>query len=162
MRTRKWIAAMAVIGLVACGEADEADRIPLGQEQAQREGGRAQWPAELVALVDSANLAYSQERYEEAAEIYRGLTEEYEDIGTVWFGLYMAENALGNTEAAQAALERAEEQSPGLGRMHEQAESVGVEGMPMPEGHPSVPMMPEGHPPLDSASPEDAPPLGGG
>jgi hypothetical protein len=31
MRTRKWIAAMAVIGLVACGEAEEADRIPLGQ-----------------------------------------------------------------------------------------------------------------------------------
>ena len=124
----------------------------LGEEQAQQ--GRANWPHELEVQVDSANLEFMNGDIAAAAERYRTLTEEYPDIGTVWFGLYMAENALGNEEAAEAALVKVEELAPGLAPAHEAAESGAMGG-----GHP--PMMPQGHPPMDSVNPEDAPPLGG-
>lgn len=158
MDIKKWIAVVAVLALAACSE-DEGQQVPLGEDAEQSETRRASWPAELTAQVDSANAAIAGGEYETAAEIYRSLVEQYPDIGTVWFGLYMAEDALGNTDAAEAALEKAEAITPGLGRMHDAAES---DSMPagMPEGHP--PTMPSGHPPLDSASPEDAPPLTGG
>ena len=142
--------ALAVAG---CGE-EEAQRIPLGEDAAQSEDRRANWPEELTAQVDSANLEYSNAQYEAARERYAALTEQYPDISTVWFGLYMAESALGNDEAAAAALEKAESMAPGLGRMHDAAESGAMMGDPH--------QMPAGHPPLDSVDPEDAPPLGGG
>ena len=146
--TSKWIAAIAVIALAACG-GDEGQRVELGDEPAQAENRRANWPDGVAARVDSANLYYSNGEYEAAAEVYRDLTEEYPDISTVWFGLYMAEHALGNEEAATAALERAESMAPGLGRMHESAESSGMGDMLRGE-------MPAGHPPLDSMHPQDA------
>jgi len=124
-------------------------------EPAQEEGGRASWPAELAAQVDSANEEYADGDYQAAADRYATLTEEYADIGTVWFGLYMAESALGNEEAAATALARAEQRAPGLGVMHDAAETMTGEGPHPPIG------MPSGHPSLDSVNPEDAPPLEG-
>lgn len=153
MGYRKWIAVVAVLAVAGCSD-EEGRRVPLGQDTAQSENRRASWPAELTARVDSANAAIANDEPEVAAEIYRALAQEYPEIGTVWFGLYMAEDALGNTEAAAAALERAEAITPGLGRMHDAAASDSMVGHP--------PMMPMGHPPLDSVSPEDAPPLNGG
>lgn len=152
MKTKMWIIALAVLAVAACSE-QEGQRVELDQDpEAQATDGRASWPAELATMVDSANALIAAGEYEASAEIYRGLVEEYPQVGTVWFGLYMAEDALGNTEAAGAALEQAEAINPGLGRMHDDAETQGMPGgMPMPDGHPS----------LDSASPEDAPPLGG-
>ncbi len=143
------MAVLVVLTLTACTE-DEGQRVELGDDTAATEG-RAAWSPELTARVDSANAAYAAEDYETAAEIYGALTEEYADNGTVWFGLYMAENALGNTDAAAAALERAEAINPGLGQMHQDAQTEAETG--------SMPQMPAGHPPMDSADAEDAPPL---
>lgn len=155
MDMKKWMAVVAVLALAGCGNDEEGQRVPLGDEPAQSEDGRAAWPDGLAEQVDSANLEYSTQDYAASAARYRALTEEYPDIGTLWFGLYMAENAQGNTEAAEAALEKAEELAPGLGRMHEAAESGAMDG-----GHPPM-QMPEGHPNPDSVNPDDAPPLGG-
>ena len=149
----KWMVVLVALALAGCGE-EEAPRIPLGEDAAQSEDRRASWPEGLAAQVDSANLEYSNEEYEAAADRYRALTEQHPDISTVWFGLYMAEHALGNDEAAAAALEKAESMAPGLGRMHDAAESGAMMGDPH--------QMPAGHPSLDSVNPEDAPPLGGG
>lgn len=149
----KWMVVLVALAVAGCGE-EEGQRIPLGGDTAQSEDRRANWPEGLAAQVDSANLEYSNQEYEAAAERYRALTEQYPDISTVWFGLYMAESALGNDEAAAAALEEAESMAPGLGQMHDAAESGAMRGDPH--------QMPAGHPPLDSADPEDAPPLGGG
>ncbi len=151
MNTRMWIALVAVVAMTACGGEEQGQRIELGDQPAQQ-GGRDSWPAELAAQVDSANAEYSDQDYDAAAQRYQALTEAYPEIGTVWFGLYMAENARGNEEEAQAALQKAEELAPGLGMMHEAAQTM--DG----EGHPSM-GMPAGHPPLDSVNPEDAPPL---
>lgn len=147
MNTTKLIPAVVVLTLAAC-TGEEGQRVELGADTAEStQLRRADWPEGLAADVDSANAAYAAGEYAMAAGIYRSLTEQHPEIGTVWFGLYMAENALGNTDAAAAALERAEAANPGLGQMHEAAESA------------TMPGMPAGHPPLDSVNPEDAPPL---
>ena len=106
MGYRKWIAVVAVLAVAACSE-EEGRRVPLGQDTAQSADRRASWPAELTARVDSANAAIANDEPAAAAEIYRELAQEYPEIGTVWFGLYMAERALGNEDAAQQALDRA-------------------------------------------------------
>lgn len=150
MRTKKWLPILLVVALVGCSE-EEGRRVPLGEDTAQSDQRREAWPEGLAVLVDSANAAYAAERYEEAAEIYRDLAEEHANIGTVWFGLYMAEKAVGNEDAAVTALERAESINPGLGMMHDAAESSGMGDM-LREGG-----MPTDHPPLDSVPTGEAP-----
>jgi tetratricopeptide (TPR) repeat protein len=149
VKLQTWVVAVALVAVAGCGE-EQGERVELG-EQPQQQGGRATWSAELTAAVDSGNAAYADERYEEAAEIYRGLTEEYPDVGVVYFGLYMAENALGNEEAAEAALAEAEARSPGLGRMHDAATDS--------TAHPPMPQMPSGHPPVEPGDTQQGPPL---
>lgn len=155
MIRKSWIIIVAALTLTACGE-DEGQRVPIGDDTAAVENrGRASWPAELTTQVDSANLAYSEGRYEEAAAIYHELSREYTDVGAVWFGLYMAEHALGNDEVADSALARAEAIAPGLGSMHETAESSGMGDM-LRDRDSIMQQMPGGHPPLDSMPTEDA------
>ena len=154
MNFKKWMPVVLMIALVGCN-AEEGERVELGQEAEQSDQRRDAWPEGVAVQVDSANTLYAAQEYEAAAEIYRGLAEEHDNIGTIWFGLYMAENALGNQEAAMAAMERAESISPGLGMMHDAAEASGM-GDALREGEMQ---MPAGHPPMDSVNPEDAPPL---
>ena len=40
------------------------------------------------------------------------------DAAAAWFGVYMAEKALGNEEAAAEALERAQDVQPGATLLH--------------------------------------------
>ncbi len=63
----------------------------------------------------------------------------------------MAEHALGNDEAADSALARAEEIAPGLGSMHTEAESSGMGDM-LRARDSMMDAMPEGHPPIDSGA----------
>lgn len=149
-------AALAV--LVACG-GEEGERVELGESQGRVEQGgqgrpdaRANWTPELTARVDSANAAYAAGDYERAAAIFTALTEEQPELGVAWFGLSMAERAMGNDEAADAALAKSEARSPGLGRLHEAAVDSASRDPGMPQGHPGIPA---GHPPLggdDSAA----------
>lgn len=53
------------------------------------------------------NTAYRAGAYAEARDLYRRAAEEMDDPSPAWFGVYMAERALGNEAAAQQALERA-------------------------------------------------------
>ncbi|MFW5947901.1 MAG: tetratricopeptide repeat protein [Gemmatimonadota bacterium] len=139
MKVRTWIAIAALVGVTACG-GDEPDgqRVPLDQPQ-QEEDARADWPEGLGEQVDAANTAYGEGRYEDAATMYREMTAEHPDIGTLWFGLYLSETALGNQEAADSALVRVEELVPGLLQMHDEAEMEGPTGqMPRDSIHRSM------------------------
>lgn len=157
MKIRNWITVLALAGLVACGgdEAEQSERIRLDQPDQSSQQTRASWPEGLAEWVDSANTAISEGRYEDAAVMYREMTTEHPDMGTLWFGLYLTEDALGNEEAAEAALERVEVLAPGLSRMHEAAEGSGM-------GDAMGGRLPADHPPLDSAEGGDAPPPNGG
>lgn len=147
MKLRSWIVALAAVGLVACG-GEEGERVELGGEEPQaREDARANWSPELTAAIDSANALYAADDYEGAAAMFTEITEDNPELGVAWFGLYMAERAQGNDEAADAALAKAEEYSPGLGRMHDAATDSTQRVPSVMEGHPQ---MPEGHPSMDS------------
>lgn len=82
------------------------------------------------------NTAYRAGAYAEARDLYRRAAEEMDDPSPAWFGVYMAERALGNDAAADSALRRA----GGLG------EASGMH--PSPGADTDSAEMP--HPPMDA------------
>jgi tetratricopeptide (TPR) repeat protein len=133
---------VAVVGLAACGgdEAAEGDRVRLDQPQQSQQGSRADWPDGLAERVDAANAAYGEGRYEAAAEMYREMTAEHPDIGTLWFGLYLSETALGNEEAAEEALVKVQEMVPALLQMQHQGSGMGMPQDSIHQGMMAPPM----------------------
>ena len=79
---------------------------------------RAHWPPEVAAQLDSGSAAFRSNDHEAALRHYRRVTEMEPDIAAGWFGVYMAEHALGNAEAAAAAYERAQGIVPGATLLH--------------------------------------------
>lgn len=130
MRRTSWIWVAALVGAAACG-GEDAERVNLGGERDDRPDARASWSPELTAQVDSANAAYAAGDYQDAADRFTAVTQEQPELGVAWFGVYMAESAMGNEDAARAALARAESLNPGLARMHDAAIDSAAE---MPEG----------------------------
>ncbi|MCA9764518.1 MAG: hypothetical protein KC544_15465 [Gemmatimonadetes bacterium] len=79
---------------------------------------RAHWPPEVAAQLDSGSTAFRDDDYETALGHYTRVTEMAPDIAAGWFGIYMAQHALGHTEAAAAAYERAQGMVPGATLLH--------------------------------------------
>lgn len=92
--------------LPACGgeETPPPQRRSLDSEQPAERPGLS--PAAAVH-VDSGNAAYRAGDYEEARRQFRAAVEAQPESQAAWFGVYMAERALGNEDSAEAALERA-------------------------------------------------------
>lgn len=144
MKFKRWIIAATVLTLAACGGEQVGQKRPLGETQ-QQSTARAGWPEGLGDSVDQANQAYREGNYQAAADQYRQMTIDHPEIGTVWFGLYMAEVKLGNKAAADSALAKSEALSPGLAATHANATDS---AMQIPPGHPGM-GMPEGHPQIN-------------
>lgn len=100
------------LALVACDGEEGPDELQFQGDAV--EAARQGWSAELAALVDSGNAAYRTGHYDEAARHFRRGTVEFPHQGAPWFGLYMAEHALGNMAAADSALGRAQALTPSL------------------------------------------------
>ena len=79
---------------------------------------RAELDSAVVAALDSGNAAYRIGNYERALEHYRSAVDAEEDLAAGWFGIYMAELALGNDAAADSAMERARASAPGASMIH--------------------------------------------
>lgn len=113
--------ALALAGAVVLGACrqDAADdqrtetMTPQSIEQA-----RANWPAGMSEVIDSANDAFRARDYQRANELYRRATQMAPDVTAGWFGVNMAEQALGNQAAADSAMARAMELSPGASLIH--------------------------------------------
>jgi tetratricopeptide (TPR) repeat protein len=143
---KNWMAVAALAGavaLTACNRDDDQDRIRLDAGDGMAEA-RAGWAPEFEAAVDSGNAAYRAGRWQEAADHFRRGTELEPQVAAAWFGLHMAESALGNDEEAFEALQRAEALTPGLGGGHPRmpADSphggVSPDAMQLPPGHPTT------------------------
>lgn len=124
-------AVTLALTLGACGQQeDTSGRRPLGQPQAtSTEGqlpeghpevpgmgdgragtdpsGRRDLPRAVTVHLDSGNTAYRAGDYQEARRHFRAAAGEDTAAAAAWFGVYMAERALGNELAADSALRRA-------------------------------------------------------
>lgn len=92
-------------------------------------------PPTVTVHLDSGNAAYRSGDYESARRHFRAAAREDSSAGAAWFGVYMAERALGNELAADSALQKAGD----LG------DASGMHGEP--EGSDADTALP--HPPMD-------------
>lgn len=85
-----------------------------------RSGGqsRSSLPPDVQAALDSGNAAYRTGDYRAALEQFESLASEHPDVRAAWFGVFMAHRALGNTAAADSAMQRAGMGSSDAMRLH--------------------------------------------
>jgi len=81
-------------------------------------GSRGAMSPQAVAQLDSGNAAYRAGNHQEALTHYRRVTELEPDQSPGWFGLHMANLALGNRASADSALERVQSLAPGASLIH--------------------------------------------
>jgi Flp pilus assembly protein TadD len=110
------IAVLALAAAVSC-RPDDQRTDTLNPHEGMQE--RESMAPDVLAQLDSGTAAYRADDFESALRHYRLVTELDDEVGAGWFGVYMAEHALGNTEEAQVALERARGIAPGATMLHE-------------------------------------------
>ena len=117
--------AIALIGLAACRpETQRTDSVdPNAGIQ-----DRASWSPEMVEHLDAGNAAVRADSFEVARTHFLAATELEPNVAAGWFGLYMAERGLGNGEAAQAALDRAQDLAAGATLIHPDGNEGGQGG----------------------------------
>jgi len=109
------ISALVLVATVSCRPSDQrTDEFDVtGGAQA-----REKMPTEAVAQLDSGSTAFRAGDYETALAHYTRFTEIAPNFAAGWFGVYMSQRELGNAEAAEAALERAQSIVPGASLLH--------------------------------------------
>jgi Flp pilus assembly protein TadD len=73
---------------------------------------------ELQAQIDSANAAYRVGEYALALERFKEVADSHPDLAAGWYGIGMAQAALGNRIAADSAMARARLLAPDLPVAH--------------------------------------------
>lgn len=116
MTGRTALIALMVALAAACSPPDDQETGSISQDQVRQT--RAQLPPEVTAALDSGNAAYSRGDYQQALEAYNEAIRIDDDVPAGWFGVYMAHQALGNTEAADSAMMRAQDLAPGASLIH--------------------------------------------
>lgn len=99
-----------------CGRADDQETGSISEDDVRQ--ARGSLAPEVAAAIDSGNAAYRADDYEAALRYYRQAARQNEKVAAAWFGIYMAELALGNVEEANRAIERARELAPGASLIH--------------------------------------------
>lgn len=93
---------------------------------------RAALDPAVVEALDSGNVAYRNRDYQRALAHYNAALAMDEELAAGWFGVYMAQLALGNPDAAAAAMEQARRYAPGATLMHPAPD------LPVPADHPAL------------------------
>ena len=107
--------AVAAVGLLGACTPDDQETRTL---DVQGEQTRAQLPPDVVEALDSGTVAYREHRFEDALVHYQRAAELAPDQPAGWFGVSMAQEALGKLEAADSALERVKGLAPGATILH--------------------------------------------
>lgn len=115
---KRWIVCLALIG--ACRPDDQSTG-SIKQEDVRK--ARTELPRAAVAHLDSGNAAYRAKDYPRAIQHYQAATRIDSEQAAPWFGIYMAERALGNVAAADSALQRAQKIAPGASLIHPRSKS---------------------------------------
>lgn len=101
-----------------------------GTGSASGRSRRSGLPPEIQSALDSGNVAYRAGNYRAALEQFESLASEHPDVRAAWFGVFMANRALGNTAAADSAMRRAGMGSSDAARLHESAADSGTSTAP--------------------------------
>jgi tetratricopeptide (TPR) repeat protein len=120
---RAVIGLLALAAVISCRPDDQRTETLDPLEGVRR---RADLPPDVIAHLDSGSAAFRDDRFGAALEHYTRVTELEPDLGAGWFGVYMAQEALGDLEAAEAALERVQEIAPGATIVHEDGPEGGA------------------------------------
>ena len=75
-------------------------------------------PPEVTAQLDSGTAAFRADDYAGALAHYTRATELAPDLAAAWFGVAMAQEALGNAQGAQEALAKTQALEPGTDLAH--------------------------------------------
>lgn len=115
------LAALVVLTTSCADTASDEAKVPLGGAPADsiHQGAVTGVATPLQAQLDSGNLAFRADDYTRARAYYLRATEMDSTFAPAWFGLYMAEDKLGNKEQADAAMKRARDLNPAFGEPHE-------------------------------------------
>lgn len=122
------LAVLAAAGLAACAsEPEEAD--PFGGADV---AASALPSPEVRAELEAGNAAYREDDFETALAHYTEATRMAPELAAAWFGVSMAQEALGNVAEAQEAMQKAMDLAP--------AEDAGqLQTMPRDSNHGAVP-----------------------
>ena len=115
--------AVLVVALPACDRGPEGDDQATGSMTGEEvRAARSDWTEAANVHVDSANAAYRADDYPAALRHYEAALEAAGDSKTAqvtaYFGIYMVQNARGDSAAAAAAMQKAQEISPEASMMH--------------------------------------------
>lgn len=113
---------MITLLLAACAPPDDQETGSLRDQDVR--DAREDLPPELVTALDSGNAAYSRGDFADALEFYQDAADVDDDVAAGWFGIYMAQLALGNPEAADSAMARARDLQPGASLIHPGRDTV--------------------------------------
>jgi len=109
--------ALLLAAAAACTP-EEAPRPEAAQAEDVSPPAQEPLPPEVAAQLDSGTIAFRADDYARALAHYTKATELAPDLGAAWFGVAMAQEALGNTQAAQEALARTQALEPGTNLAH--------------------------------------------
>lgn len=115
-RTGLSLGIATLLLLTACQGGDDQETGSISRDEVLQ--SRESLDPDMVTALDEGNAAYRDEDYEGALQHYETAAGIDEDVAAVWFGIYMANVALGNTEAADSAMERARTLAPEAGLIH--------------------------------------------
>jgi tetratricopeptide (TPR) repeat protein len=114
MKTSRFLVALlaltAVSGSTACRPKEEETGTITAQQATK---AQEELPPAVRAQLDSANEAFRAGDHKTALEHYTKARDLKSDVAAAWFGIYMAQHALGNEDSAKAALTEAQKISPG-------------------------------------------------
>lgn len=134
---RRTIALLGLVLIAAACTPDDQETGSISADDVRQ--AREQLPAALQMRLDSGNAAYRRGDYLAARQQYRAAVAEDQEQAAPWFGLYMANRALGDSAAARQALETAQSLAPGATLIHpDNAEPTSD----MQSPHPQIPAQP--------------------
>jgi len=144
MRILGVVAPVVVAMVAACGRSAPATS---GGPVADTGAARPAVELGAASQLDSGNTSYRARDYTGALAHYRAAAERQPRLAAAWFGVYMAQAALGDKAGADSAMARAQSLDPGMTAGHPtagQPESAGA----LPPGHPRMGpgALPKDHP----------------
>lgn len=116
MTRSRVLTLVLLLAAVACQPDDQRTDTMDVQQAIQQE--RERLPVEVVAHIDSGSAAFRRDDHQGALEHYTKASELAPDLAAAWFGIYMAQQALGNAAAAEEALGKAQSVEPGATLLH--------------------------------------------